>query len=148
MIVTPDNFIRAESDVYMAGQVKDGAFGTFKHTREGNPVDRQLIVRLKRDTIYSSGVFDLDAGPVTITLPDAGGRFLSALIINEDHYNPQVFYGAGTHTLTRQDVGTRYVMVGVRTFVDRTTRRTGSRSTHCRTPSPPARQVARPARKS
>ena len=118
VIVTPDNFIRAESDVYMAAQLKDGAFGKFKHTREVAPVDKQLIVRLNRDTIYSSGVFDLDAGPVTITLPDSGGRFLSALIINEDHYNPEVFYGAGTHTLTRQDVGTRYVMVGVRIFVD------------------------------
>jgi hypothetical protein len=118
VIVTPDNFIRAESDVYMAAQVKDGAFGTFKHTREVAPVDRQLIVRLNRDTIYSSGVFDLDAGPVIITLPESGGRFLSALAINEDHYNPAVFYDAGAHTLTRQDVGTRYVMVGVRIFVD------------------------------
>ena len=118
VLVTPDNFIRAESDVYMAAQVKDGAFGKFKHTREVAPVDRQLIVRLNRDTIYSSGVFDLDAGPVTITLPESGGRFLSALIINEDHYNPAVFYEAGAHTLTRQDVGTRYVMVGVRIFVD------------------------------
>ena len=118
VLVTPDNFIRAESDVYMAAQVRDGAFGKFKHTREVAPLDNQSIVRLNRDTIYSSGVFDLDAGPVTITLPDSGGRFLSALIINEDHYNPEVFYGAGTHTLTRQDVGTRYVMVGVRIFVD------------------------------
>ena len=99
MLVTPDNFIRAESNVYMAGQVKDGAFGQFKHTREPAPVDRQLIVRLNRDTIYSSAVFDLDAGPVTLTLPDPGERFLSALLINEDHYNPHVFYGGGTHTL-------------------------------------------------
>ena len=118
VIVTPDNFIRAESDVYMAAQFKDGAFGAFKHTREVAPVDRQLIVRLNRDTIYSSGVFDLDAGPVTITLPDSNGRFLSALAINEDHFNPAVFYDAGAHILTRQDVGTRYVMVGVRIFVD------------------------------
>lgn len=118
VIVTPDNFIRAESNVYMAAQLKDGAFGKFKHTRQVAPVDRQLIVRLNRDTIYSSGVFDLNAGPVTITLPESGGRFLSALIINEDHFNPAVFYGSGTHTLTRQDVGTRYVMVGVRIFVD------------------------------
>jgi len=114
VVVTPDNFIRAESDMYMAGQVHDGAFGRFKHTREVAPIDRQLVVRLNRDTIYSSGVFDLDAGPVTITLPDPGERFLSALVINEDHYNPFVFYGSGTHTLTREDVGTRYVMVAVR----------------------------------
>lgn len=114
MLVTPDNFIRAESNVYMAGQVKDGAFGQFKHTREPAPVDRQLIVRLNRDTIYSSAVFDLDAGPVTLTLPDPGERFLSALLINEDHYNPHVFYGGGTHTLSREDIGTRHVMVGIR----------------------------------
>jgi hypothetical protein len=118
IFVTLDNFIRAESDVYMAGQVTDGAFGQFKHTREVAPIDRQLIVRLNRDTIYSSGVFDLDAGPVTITLPDPGERFLSALVINEDHYNPQVFYGAGTHTLTKESVGTRYVMIAVRILAD------------------------------
>lgn len=118
IIVTPDNFIRAESDVYMAAQARDGAFGQFKHTREPAPVDRQLIVRLNRDTIYSSGVFDLDAGPVTINLPDSGDRFLSALVINQDHYNPQVFYGSGTHTLTKDSVGTRYAMVGVRILAD------------------------------
>lgn len=118
VVVTPDNFVRAESDIYMAAQAMDGAFGHFKHTREPAPVDRQLIVRLNRDTIYSSGVFDLDAGPVTITLPDPGERFLSALVINQDHYNPQVFYGAGTHTLTKENVGTRYAMVGVRILAD------------------------------
>lgn len=118
ILVTPDNFIRAESDAYMAGQVMSGAFGRFNHTREPAPVDKQLIVRLNRDTIYSSGVFDLDAGPVTISLPEPGERFLSALVINQDHYNPQVFYGAGTHTLTKENVGTRYAMVGVRILAD------------------------------
>ncbi|PAU88549.1 carboxylesterase [Pseudomonas sp. WN033] len=118
IIVTPDNFIRAESNVYMAAQVADGAFGTFKHTREVAPVDRQLIVRLNRDTIYSSGVFDLDAGPVTFTLPESDGRFVSALVINEDHFNPNVFYGAGSYTLTKENVGTRYVMVGIRILAD------------------------------
>lgn len=118
IIVTPDNFIRAESDTYMAGQVRDGAFGQLKHTRSPAPVDKQLIVRLNRDTIYSSGVFDLDAGPVTLNLPDPGERFLSVLLINQDHYNPKVFYGAGTHTLTKEAVGSRYVMVAVRILAD------------------------------
>lgn len=114
ILVTPDNFIRAESDTYMAAQVVDGAFGRFKHTREVAPVDKQLIVRLNRDTIYSSAVFDLDAGPVTLTLPDSGGRFLSALTINEDHFNPHVWYSGGEYTLSRDDIGTRYVMVAIR----------------------------------
>lgn len=118
IVVTPDNFIRAESDAYMAAQVKDGAFGQLKHTREPAPVDRQLIVRLNRDTIYSSGVFDLDAGPVSLTFPDPGERFLSALVINQDHFMPQVHYGAGTLEFTRRNTGTRYAMIGIRILAD------------------------------
>jgi hypothetical protein len=76
------------------------------------------VIRLNRDTLYSSAVFDLDVGPVTVTLPDAGKRFMSMQVINEDHYVPAVFYGAGTHILTRENVGTRYVMVAIRTLVD------------------------------
>lgn len=118
ILVTPDNFIRAESDTYMGGQVKDGAFGQFKHTREPAPVESQMIIRLNRDTIYSSAVFDLDAGPATITVPETGDRFVSMLVINQDHFNPAVFYGAGSHTLTKEEVGTRYAMVGIRTLAD------------------------------
>jgi hypothetical protein len=73
---------------------------------------------LNRDTLYSSGVFDLDAGPVTITMPDAGKRFMSLQVINEDHYVPAVHYGPGVRTLTRENVGTRYVIAGIRTLVD------------------------------
>jgi len=40
-------------------------------------VDDRIVIRLNRDTLYSSAVFDLDAGPVTITLPEAGQRFRS-----------------------------------------------------------------------
>ncbi|MGH8411745.1 MAG: DUF1214 domain-containing protein, partial [Pseudomonas sp.] len=78
----------------------------------------QNVVRMNRDTLYSSAVFDLDAGPVTITLPEADGRFMSMAVINEDHYVPLVTYGAGRQTLTKESVGTRYVFVAVRTFFD------------------------------
>jgi hypothetical protein len=82
------------------------------------PIEKQAVVRANRDTLYSAGVFDLDAGPVTITMPDAGKRFMSMIVIDEDQYAPLVFYGAGTHTLTKEQIDTRYVMVGIRTFVD------------------------------
>jgi hypothetical protein len=52
-------------------------------------------------------VFDLDAGPVEITLPDAAERFLSMIVIDQDHYALNVVYSAGRHTLTREQVGTR-----------------------------------------
>ena len=116
--VTPDNFTRAESDLYFSGVVRDGGFGKFHLNREPAPIDHQTIIRLNRDTLYGAAVFDLDAGPVTITLPDAGERFLSMQVINEDQYTQAVLYDAGDHTLTREDVGTRYVLVGIRILVD------------------------------
>ena len=39
-------------------------------------------------------------------------------VINEDHYTVGVIYDAGPHALTREQVGTRYVLCLVRTFVD------------------------------
>jgi len=118
--VNVDNFIRAESDTYLGGIVRDsgGALGKFNHRREVASVDHQTVIRLNRDTMYSSAVFDLDAGPVTITLPDAGKRFRSMQVISEDHYVPMVVYDAGAYTLTREKVGTRYAAVAVRILVD------------------------------
>jgi hypothetical protein len=116
--VTVDNFRRAESDTYFARFVKDGGFGKFKHERELAPIDRQTVIRLNRDTLYSFGVFDLGAGPVTVTLPDAGKRYMAVQVIDQDHYVPDVFYAPGTHTLTKEKIGTRYVCLAIRTFVN------------------------------
>jgi hypothetical protein len=116
--VSPDNFNRAESDLYFGNVVNEGGFGTFEHHRTLVAIDQQSVIRSNRDTLYSVAVFDLDAGPVTITLPDAGKRFMSMQVIDEDQYAVAVVYGAGSYTLLREKVGTRYVMVGVRTLVD------------------------------
>ena len=91
MKVTVDNFIRAESDMYLGGILKDsgGALGKFNHRREVASIDDQTVVRLNRDTMYSSAVFDLEAGPVTITLPDAGKRFRSMQVISQDRGHRQ-----------------------------------------------------------
>jgi hypothetical protein len=116
--VTVANFTRAETDKYFSSLVKQGSLGKFAHRREPANIAKQDVIRMNRDTLYSQAVFDLDAGPVTITMPDAGKRFMSVMIVDEDHYVPMVFYGAGTHTLTRASVGTRYVGAVVRTLVD------------------------------
>ena len=102
----------------MPAASSSSGLGKFFHHREPTPLDFH-IVRPNRDTLYSLSVFDLDAGPVTITLPDAGERFLTMQVIDEDHYTPEVVYGAGTHTFTREQIGTRYVSLGVRILVDR-----------------------------
>jgi hypothetical protein len=116
--VTVDNFVRAETDNYLANNAKEAGLGKFSHKRELASIDNQTVIRLNRDTLYSFGVFDLAAGPVMVTLPDAGKRFMSMQIINEDHYVPFVAYDHKPHTLTQRNVGTRYVMVAVRTLVD------------------------------
>ncbi len=116
VLVTADNFIRAETDMNFAGGVK-GQLGRFLHHREPISIDFP-IVRPNRDTLYSLSVFDLDAGPVTITLPSAGQRFMSMQVIDEDHYTPEVVYGAGSYTFTKEKIGTRYVSMGVRILVD------------------------------
>jgi len=38
--------------------------------------------------------------------------------VNQDQYTPATYYGAGTHTLTREMIGTRYAIAVVRFLVD------------------------------
>jgi len=117
--VNVHNFVRAETDLYFAkAAIDDGAFGKLKHRRAMADVDKQDVVRMNRDTLYSHGVFDLDAAPLTITLPDAGKRFQSMQVISQDHYTTEVVYGPGSFTYTKDKVGIRYVYVIIRTLAD------------------------------
>jgi hypothetical protein len=117
--VTADNFVRAETDLYFGNATRDaGGIGKFFHRREPTSVDKQPVIRMNRDTLYSGAVFDLDAGPVTITLPDAGRRFMSMQVIDQDQYTPMVVYRPGSVTLSRDKIGTRYVLAAIRTLVD------------------------------
>lgn len=118
--VTAANFKRAETDTYFAAFVQQGAFGKLHHDRDVSSVDHQTVIRTNRDTVYSFGVFDLEASPVSLTLPDPGKRYMSVLLINEDHYNPAMYYAPGTWEITKEQVGTRYVALAVRTFVNAT----------------------------
>jgi hypothetical protein len=116
--VTEANFTRAETHLYFGNSLKQGGAGKFHHVRGLIPIDKQTVIRANRDTLYSSGVFDLDAGPVTVTLPNAGDRFMSMIAIDEDEYAVETVYAPGRFTYTKDKVGTRYVLLGVRTFVD------------------------------
>jgi hypothetical protein len=117
--VTVETFIRAESDLHFSAvALKEGGFGKFEHHRQLSQIDSQNVIRMNRDTLCSAAVFDLDAGPVTITLPDAGKRFISMQLITEDQYTLPAIYAPGPHTITKQKIGTRYVMTPVRILVD------------------------------
>ena len=71
--VTPDNFVRAETDMQFMTVVKRGGFGRLTHEREFPPVGRQALPWADGDVLRSRGVFDLELGPVVVTVP-AGRR--------------------------------------------------------------------------
>ena len=115
--VTVLSFVRAETDMTMDRYVKLGAFGKFLHLRQPTPLDKQDIIRMNRDTLYSFGVFDLTE-PLTISKPEAGDRMMSLSTANQDHSISQAIYGAGEFSFTQEDIGSRYVFVGFRTQVN------------------------------
>jgi len=117
--VTVDNFTRAETDRYLTANANvAGGLGTFYHSREPASIDKQTVIRMNRDTLYSFAVLDLAAGPATVTLPNAGKRFMSLMVMNEDHYVQFVAYDNKPHVITQKNMGTRYAFVAVRTLVD------------------------------
>jgi hypothetical protein len=68
-----------------------GGFGKFRHGRDLAPIGQGGIIRPNRDTLYSLAIFDLDAGPVAITLPDPGKHSMTMQVINEDQYTQPVY---------------------------------------------------------
>ena len=105
--VTPDTYIRAETDRQFAEIVKmAGGVNRFYHFRSPTPLDRQNVVRMNRDTLYAAAVVDTEGG-ATITIPEfPDDRYFSILVIDNDHYAPKVFYEPGTHAIPAD---TKYV---------------------------------------
>ena len=116
--ITVDNFIRAATDIELDQYVSlAGGVNRFYHFREPTPVDSQPTIRMNRDTLYSTAVVDISEG-ATLTLPDVGERYMTAMIVNQDHYINKVFFGGGTYILGMKTFDTPYVIVYVRTLVD------------------------------
>jgi hypothetical protein len=118
VIVNVDNFVQAETHRTFADiQRAAGGVGVFRHNREPASIDEQTVIRMNRDTLYSFAILDL-AEPAWLSLPESGGRYLSAMAVNEDHYINVLLHGPGRHQLSHDRCGSRYVLVGVRTLVD------------------------------
>ena len=117
-IVNVDNFVRAETARMFDGTLaQSGAVNGWVHLRGPAPLDRQAVIRMNRDTLYSAAIVDIRDG-ATLTVPDVGDRYLSVMVINEDQFIDRVIRGPGDHDLTVAEYGTPYVMLGVRMFVD------------------------------
>lgn len=118
VLVNVDNFVRAETHrMFVDIQRGAGGIGVLRHNRQPASIDEQTVIRQNRDTLYSFAVIDL-AEPAWLSLPEAGGRYMSAMVVNEDHYINDILHAHGRHQLTSERAGSRYVMLGVRILVD------------------------------
>lgn len=116
--VNVDNFVRAETARMFAGVLaQTGGVNRWMHNRVPTPIDAQTVIRMNRDTLYSSVLVDISEG-ATVTLPDAGGRYMTLMVINEDHYINRTFHKAGTYDLTVEEFDTPFVGLVMRTLVD------------------------------
>ena len=116
--VSVDNFVRAESDRMFASFAADaGGVNRLLHHRAPTPVDHQPVIRMNRDTLYSAAVVDISEG-ATLTIPDGGERYVSVMVVDQDHYINRVFHDPGRYTLTTDEFDTPWVAVAARVLVD------------------------------
>ncbi len=117
-VVNVDNFVRAETDRMFAELQKDaGGVNTWTHSRRPTAIAHQTVIRMNRDTLYSFAVVDISEG-ATLSLPDAGERYLSAMVVDRDHYINGLFHEPGDYHLTVREFDTPWVGIGIRILVD------------------------------
>ncbi|MCK4515537.1 MAG: DUF1214 domain-containing protein [Spirochaetaceae bacterium] len=119
VIVNVDNFVRAETAANFdkALPLVNGEVNTFFHYRAPMPLDKQSVIRSNRDTFYSVAIVDISKG-ATLTIPETNGRYVSAMVVNEDHYLNNVYHGQGTYELTVEEFDTPYVSITIRSLVN------------------------------
>ena len=118
VVVNVDNFARVETDMQIGRMLKmAGGINKFGHLRTPTPLDKQSVIRMNRDTLYSFALVDISAGATAI-LPDTGKRYMSMMVINNDGYINKTFHGGGAHKLTMKEFETPYVVLAVRLLVD------------------------------
>jgi hypothetical protein len=110
--------VRAETDMQFMTVVKRGGFGRLIHERDFPTAGREAAAWADGDILRSRGVFDLELGPVMVTIPREDHRFISIEALDEDHYTVAMFHGAGTYTFSFENVSTRYLLLVVRVSVN------------------------------
>jgi hypothetical protein len=116
--VSVDNFRAAETALVFDNQlVLIGGINRWFHYREPTPVDKQPVIRMNRDTLYSGTILDISEGG-TVTVPEAGGRYMSVMVINDEHYLNRILREPGVYDLSVEEHGSSFISVIARTFVD------------------------------
>ncbi|MGR3712470.1 MAG: DUF1254 domain-containing protein [Shimia sp.] len=112
--VTEDNFAQAYTNLRFAGIIEAaGGINTFRimDVPASDP-SKQFVVRMNRDTAYSTSVFDVSDGEVYVTIPDTD-VYVSIQIVDENHETQPMIYGPGRHNITAK---TGFAFVIIRTL--------------------------------
>jgi hypothetical protein len=77
--------VRAETAAQFDSPFKlvNGEVNKFVHLRDPIPVDKQTVIRMNRDTLYSA-----------------------AMVVNKDHFVNKVYHEPGTHKMTMEEFDT------------------------------------------
>ena len=121
--VTKATYAAAETQTvfakYIANVAKESCSGgvgvLWNDSKAADPKDR-TVIRINFDTLYSWLILDLN-DPATITLPATGGRYQSAMVVDDQGYT-SVYKNPGDYELTKENVGSRYALVAFRTGVN------------------------------
>jgi hypothetical protein len=112
------NYVRAKTALHFDNVLmRSGSVNRWGHVRQAIPLDQQRSRRMNRDTLYSSAVIDISQG-ASFSMPDAGNRYMSATVIDQDHYINKIFHGPGEHTLTLEEFDTPFVLLTIRILVN------------------------------
>lgn len=112
--VTEENFAKAYTNLRFASIIEAaGGLNTFR-VMAVPPSDptKQFVVRMNRDTAYSTSVFDVSDGDVYITVPETDD-YVTIQIVDENHETQPMIYGPGRHNITAK---TDFAFVIIRTL--------------------------------
>ncbi len=95
-------------------QTSAGGVNRFSHNRRPAAIDKQTVIRLNRDTLYSFAVVDVSQG-AGFRIPPHGDRYLSVMVVDENHFITDVFHGEGEYSLEAKE--SAHVLLAARVLV-------------------------------
>jgi len=110
-IVTQDNFPQAYTSMRFGAIIKKtGGVNTFFEMPVPSSIpEEQFVVRMNRDTFYSTAIVDMSSGEVYVTIPESN-QYVSTQVVDENHETQFMIYGSGRHKLTAK-TGHAFVIV-------------------------------------
>ena len=116
--VDRDNYVQAETSKYFTVTIAkstEGKVNSWRHYRNPPLVEEQPIVRMNRDTVYSTAIIDTEKGAY-ITIPDYGDRFVMVQFTDENHQTYDMIYPEASQKIMVPN-STKYMFAIVRAYL-------------------------------